>query len=389
MSSVKLNLRELLDIALPAPELDVINFHILHKLLNAMIEALQMDEMNVDLSSSSLIPSKDESTETEILQMIGSGSENENGDEDSRNDYYNRTPNQTDREYIEAAENMAKKLSEMDTQMTGLNDYVIRCMQTISASVGLKNLPRPSTTEAEMAADNILCGIIESVETVPVTKPVFDRISELELDQLKQWDDVVALTVAFEKYAKETDALLEDVKLLKCKSKQITDDFTRFATNTDTTFVEQSKTNETMDKRMKTTMNLLEREKKLQNCSLKAMECMLEHKVDKYELESVKEYVKSKVKELRTRPYLGSKKIVDETPNDTEMPNRNISDATSKATAIDAIKEQWKAYSNTLTLLNDADMTTCVCSYVKGVNGSVYRSNCVCCKPKTSTLPNI
>lgn len=143
-----------------------------------------------------------------------------------------------------------------------------------------------------------------------------------------------------------------------------------------------------MDKRMKTTMNLLEREKKLQNCSLKAMECMLEHKVDKYELESVKEYVKAKVKELRTRPYLGSKKIVDETPNDTEMPNRNISDATSKATAIDAIKEQWKAYSNTLTLLNDADMTTCVCSYVKGVNGSVYRSNCVCCKPKTSTIPN-
>lgn len=391
MSSVKLNLREMLDIALPAPGMDVINFHILHKLLNAMIEALHMDEMHVDLSSNSLIPSKDEctETETETLQTNGSGSENEKCDGESRNNYYyNRTPNQTDRKYIGAAENMAEKLNEMDTQMTCLNDYVIRCMHTISASVGLKNLPRPSATEAEMAADNILCEIIESVEPVPVTKPMLDRISELEQDQLKQWDDVVALGVAFEKYAKDTDALIEDVKLLKCKSKQITDDFTRFVANTGQTFEGQSNMNDSTEKKIKTAMNLLERERKLTNCSLKSMECMLEHKVDRYDLESVKEYVKSKVKEMRTRSYPGGKNFPDETPNDTEIKNRNISDTSPKATAIDEIKEQWKTYSNSLALFNDADMTACVCSYVKGVNGSVYRSNCVCCKPKTSTLPN-
>lgn len=383
MSSVKLNLRELLDIALPAPDMEVINFHILHKLLNAMIEALQMDEMQVDLSTNSLIPTKDESTET--VQTLESES-GKRDDDDKNTIHYddNRTQNQAERDYTVATENMAEKLNEMDTQITCLNDYVIQCMRAISASIGLKNLPQPSATEAEMAADRILCDIIQSVEVVPIETPVCERLTDLEHDQLKQWDNVIALNTAFEKYTKDTVALIEDVKLLKCKSKQMLDDYTRYVANTETTFESQNRTNESAQKRLKVMMSMLEREKKLTNCSLKSMESLLDQKVERYDLEGVKEYIKSKVKELSTRPNSGSKKIVKPMDDSTEIQNRNnCGNTTSKATVSDKINERWAAISNTLALFNDKDMKSCNCSYMKGANGSVYRTNCICCKPKT------
>lgn len=390
MSSVKLNLREMLDIALPAPGMEVINFHILHRLLNAMIEALQMDEMQVDMSASSLIPTKDESTET--VQTL----DDENGNQMANYDEYgrrNQTPNQLDHSYIEAAENMKEKLSEMDTQITCLNDYVIQCMRVISASIGLKHLPRPSSTEAGMAADSILCEIIQTVDVVPDEAPMSERLTEMELDQTKQWDEVNSLSHAFAKYAKDTDALMEDVKLLKCKSKQMLDNYTRFAANTQASFETQNKSNETIDKKIKLVSGMLDREKKLTNCSLKGIESMLDQKVDRFDLESVKEYVKTKVKELSTRPNLPSRKADEDI---TEMKSRTNSDITksdmkkSKPTVIDQINQQWKAYSDTLALFNGsgADMTACVCSYVKGANGSVYRTNCGCCIQKSKNLPN-
>lgn len=384
MSSVKLNLREMLDIALPAPGMEVINFHILHKLLNAMIEALRMDEMQVDFSANSLIPSKDQSID--IVQTVESKSENqmtERGDDDKDNNYYyNRKPNESEHNHTAVAENMTEKLNEMDTQITCLNHYVIQCMQAISASIGLEHLPRPSATEAEMTAGRILCEIIQSVEVVPPETPVCERLTELEHGQMKQWDNVEALSDAIEKYAKDTDALIEDVKLLKYKSEQMLDEYTRFAANTETTLASQKQTNESAAKKLKMMTSMLEREKKLTNCSLKGMEGMLDQKVDRFDLESVKEYVKSKMRELGARTNSDGKKIMDETSPGTGMRNINNSDdMTSKPTAIDKIHQQWAAYSNTLAL-NERDMTSCVCSYVKGANGSVYRTNCVCCKQK-------
>lgn len=395
MSSVKLNLREMLDIALPAPGMEVINFHILHKLLNAMIEALQMDQMQVDLSSSSLIPSKDESTETvqTLDGDIDGGNEMTQRDDDGKgknnNYYYNRTPNQSDRKCIEAAETMAVKIGEMDTQIMCLNDYVIQCMRVISSTIGLKNLPQPSVTEAEMAADHFLCEIIQTVEAVPVKAPVFDRLTEIENDQLKQWNDLAALNTALDKYAKDTGELMEDVKLLKCKSKQMLDDYTRFVAKTEFSFESQNKANESMEKRVKVVSTMLEREKKLNNCSIKGMEGMLDQKVDRYDLEMVKEYVKSKVKELKVRPTPGGTKNNDEISSETEMKNRkNSENTTSKPTLMDKINQEWQTHANTLAMFNEADMSSCACSYVKGANGSVYRTNCVCCKQKSKNIPN-
>lgn len=406
-SSVRLNLREMLDIALPAPCMEVINFHILHKLLAAMIEALQMDEMQVNLSSSSLISTKDEGTEP--AQMSDRNSENEmekrdeddddvddNGHDDAGKNknyyYYNRPPNQSERNDNEAAECMAKKLSEMDTQITCLNDYVSQCMRAISASTGLKNLPRPSATEAEMAVENILCEIIESTDTVPAETPktMSDRLTELENDQLKQWDDVTALSTSFGKYAEETDALIENVKSLQCKSKQMLEEYTRFAANTQTTFESQDKINESMEKKIKAVSTGLTREKNLTNCSLKNMEGTLEQKVDRYDLECVKDFVKSKVKEVKMPLNSRSKKIIDEITNGPVLGNRNAVDGgtMSKPTVVDQINQQWVAHRNAMTMLNEKDMSACVCSFVKGTNGSVYKSNCVCCKQKTNDLPN-
>lgn len=390
MSSVKLNLREMLDIALPAPDMEVINFHILHKLLKTMIEALQMDDMHVDLSASSLIATNDKSTETErpddehsekaLVKCEGDGGGGFGGGA-KNNKFYNRNRDQADdRKYIEANEKLATKIHEMDTQIVCLNDYVIQCVRTISKTVGMVKLPRLSVRLAEIAADSILCELMQTVEPVSTEKSICQRLDDLEEDQVEQWDTVTSLGSSFEKYSKHTDALLQDVKTLECKSKQMLENYTRFATITETTIESQTKTNESMDKRLKLVSSMLEKEKKLTNCSLKGVERLLEQKVDRYDLECLKEYVKNKVKEMNVRPNLGIRKIADKCTSNAENPIINQSNA-ENPTMKDQIMQQFQAYSNTLTVLDNCP-PACVCSFVKGQNGAVYRANCICCKEK-------
>lgn len=388
MSAVKLNLREMLDIALPAPRMNVINFHILHKLLNAMIEALNMDQMQVELSSSSLIPMKDESTET-ISTLSSEGEEQHTT---GHGDREHTTPidvklNITDqrkpfdfRGRMETTEKMEEKIKEIDTQVACLNDYVVQCMQAISTSIGLHNLPKSSTNEAEMAANSILCEIMQSVGIDSAAPTLSDHVTELEQDQLKQWNEMQTLITTSENNTANTNGRIDDLDDFRTKTTQVFEDYARLTEKNESRFEAQAEAIELMDKQIKLVTSMTHREKKLTMCSLKTMENLLEQKVDQYDLENLKEFVKARIDEVRPRPnVVGGRK-----PNDPAVASnvplkvRDTSDVKATQPKItEKLNRQWLAMTE--TILADTNMNTCICSYSKGDNGNVYRTHCSCC----------
>lgn len=406
-----MNLRALLLHALPAPGMETINFHILHKILEAIIDALELDEIPVDISNcTSLIPlSKCPETPSPIRSTL-SIAEHVSKEMDKQ---LHGLSSQVDSRYKEVSGSMTQKFQQVNANVSSLNDYVARCMQVISSSVGISNMPDPFATRAKTTAETILCDIIG---TIDAPTSVCDRLSELERDQVKQWDDITSVRSSFEKYAKDTDALIENVKALQCKSKQMLDYYTCHVANTQKTLDALTKANESMEKQVNGVSVTLEREKKIANHTRKCFEDALEQKVEKYDLDNLKTFVKLKVDGMRRRASAGSTKFTNgaytKLTNGMSDENQNNDGAelrTSKSASADGMTSEMRsskngstegmrydedgqhttACSNKMAKLEGRDMTTCACSYVKGANGAVYRGNCVCCKLAAMNLQSV
>lgn len=387
MTPKVLNLRQMLNIALPAPNMEMINFNVLHNFLQTLLEAMELEEMEGSVSSSSLTKSNESEADANDLQK-------------AQERDISLCPSVTSNELLKKKNNelpaknsLATKLNKLNHKLDSLDDYVSRCMKMLSSVLGIDNFPKIHQPENKVAANGIISDVIDTV-----TSKESDFVQSINDRLLTVVADIKLISDKIEEFSKQTKTMFRDISDLTIKtneikntSKQNLEHCSRLSVNIEK--LEQSKKNgkNSIETKLKNVMEIIEKEKQQWQCSMTSVNDIVNDKASRLELNNVKSYVNVKLNDIENIKI--NSKINLENDNSsikqlakkTEYTNRNLhkTDASIKNTKQmrekDQIDKQWIECEKVLQNFQSGEMKNCVCSYIKGANGYVYKSDCKCC----------
>lgn len=101
----------------------------------------------------------------------------------------------------------------------------------------------------------------------------------------------------------------------------------------------------------------------------------MDTKVDRFEIDCMKKYIKIKLNELSRK----NMKNIKMESNESEMARKSIGTCCKsnecECTAIDNVLVEC---AKTLKHFDENNLENCLCTFIRGTNGTVYRGECKC-----------
>lgn len=342
MEARNMNMREMLDLAFSAPNMDRINFHNLHKTLKSIIELLEIDEVELN--------------EVDTSDAGSSNTKSEEEKEDLN-------------VHTESAE------PSMETQETQT--------EMISSGKREEKLMKPS--EKALPKNSNPVGInqklvsLESFVRTSVQK-LQDDVAVLreghESTRINDINDVVAAAKgeALRGKDEEQSDLVSELNLLEVK----TDKLEKMHSELSSEIRKILKSSRDLDSayaaKIDSVLDAIEKERKVWHSNYESLENCMNDKVDRFEMDCIKKYVRNKVQELNKRKEKSMKNALRATeegePNETCCTR-------AEGSCHESVERVLTQCAEALNV-GRSSLDNCLCTFVRGTNGAVYRGECRC-----------
>lgn len=347
MEARNMNMREMLDLAFSAPNMDRINFHDMHKMLKSIIELLEIDEVELN--------------EVDTSDAGSSNTKSEEKKEDLN-----------PRDKGDALSTETELSTETQTEIISSGKLEEKLMKTSEKALEQKSNP-VGINQKLVSLESFVRSTIQKLQD---DVDVLRRARESTCLDINDVAPTAAAKVKdFRGKGEDQSDLVSELNLLKIKTEKLEKMNSRLSNEMRQILKSSRDSDSVYASKIDSVLHTMEQERKVWHCNYKSLENCMNNKVDQFEMDCMKKYVKNKVQELNQRKEKSMKNAFRVT-EEREVPNETCCTRVegSCQESVGRILTQCAEALN----VGRSSLDNCLCTFIRGTNGAVYRGECRC-----------